>query len=298
MDWKADLKTYFGDNCVLDADMSLYTTYKTGGAAEVLCYPENMEQWSYALKLARSLNVPLHILGGGSNVLASSQGVAGIVCCTRRMGQIAIKGNVLKTQAGAALDKAAEEAVAAGLGGVEKLSGIPGTVGGAVRGNAGAFGQETLDTLEYVEVVDFEGRQRIINKADLKYGYRRVEGLEGCIILSAAFRLAPGDSKELLESRNMVLNKRREKQPLDYPSAGSVFKRPEGDYASRLIDEAGLRGLSIGGAKVSEKHAGFIINYSMAAPEDIYKLMRAVAEKVKEKTGINLELEQILWGDF
>ena len=138
----------------------------------------------------------------------------------------------------------------------------------------------------------------MLQKQDLPHGYRHVEGIEDYIILSAGFSLEKGDFTALTETRNSVLHKRMEKQPLDFPSAGSVFKRPAGDYASRLIDEAGLRGLSIGGAKVSEKHAGFIINFNHATPEDIKNLMDEVKRQVRQKSGVELELEQILWGDF
>ena len=143
-----------------------------------------------------------------------------------------------------------------------------------------------------------EGRPATLTKEDVKFSYRKAEGLPPCIVLSAGFELTPGDFTQLLAARNHVQHSRVEKQPLEFPSAGSVFKRPVGDYASRLIDEAGLRGLQVGGAKVSEKHAGFIVNFNHATPEDIKKLMDQVRTRVKEKFGIELELEQILWGSF
>jgi UDP-N-acetylmuramate dehydrogenase len=214
------------------------------------------------------------------------------------MNSVFCEGEHIKAEAGAALDKVCELACEAGLAGMEKLSGIPGSVGGAVYMNAGAFGQETFDCLEYFDVIDFEGRPATLLKEDLKYAYRKVEGIENYIVLSASFKLQKGDFTQLIAGRNTVLHKRIEKQPLDLPSAGSVFKRPEGDYASRLIDDTGLRGLSIGGAKVSEKHAGFIVNFNHATPQDIKTLMDEVRNKVKEKHGIELEPEQILWGHF
>ena len=151
---------------------------------------------------------------------------------------------------------------------------------------------------EYFDVIDWQGRPATLLKKDMKYAYRHVEGLENYIVLSACFNLSSTNFTQLMQTRNSILYKRKEKQPLDYPSAGSVFKRPANDYASRLIDDTGLRGLSVGGAKVSEKHAGFIINFNHATPEDIRELMRQVRQKVKEKHGVELELEQILWGQF
>ena len=298
MDYKQELKTFFKDNCLLDEPMARHTTYRTGGKAEVYVYPKTREEWSFVLKLAETEKIPLRIIGFGSNILVSGKGIGGIVCSTKRMNQVTLDGEHIKAEAGAALDKVCEMACEAGLAGMEKLSGIPGSVGGAVYMNAGAFGQETFDCLEYFDIIDREGRQATLLKEEVKHAYRKVEGVQDCIILSAGFKLQKGEFTQLIESRNTVLHKRMEKQPLEFPSAGSVFKRPANDYASRLIDDTGLRGLSVGGAKVSEKHAGFIVNFNRATPQDIKTLMDVVREKVKEKHGVELELEQILWGDF
>jgi UDP-N-acetylmuramate dehydrogenase len=298
MDFEKEIKEFFGADCEFNAPMNLHTTYKTGGPAAVLVYPKIAEDWSFILNLARLSDIPIRILGFGSNLLVSDKGIDGITCSTRRMNEVAVQGNIIKAEAGAPLDKVVEIAVENGLAGIEKLSGIPGSVGGAIRMNAGAFGQETFDSLDYFEVMDFDGRPSIISKENLKYGYRSVDGIENFIIISAAFKLAAADYKTLTETRNLILSKRVANQPLDYPSAGSVFKRPAGDYASRLIDAAGLRGLSRGGAKVSEKHAGFIINFNNASSQDIKDLINEVKRIVKEKSGVVLELEQILWGKF
>ncbi len=298
MDYKQELKTFFKDNCLLDEPMARHTTYRTGGKAEVYVYPKTREEWSFVLKLAETEKIPLRIIGFGSNILVSGKGIGGIVCSTKRMNQVTLDGEHIKAEAGAALDKVCEMACEAGLAGMEKLSGIPGSVGGAVYMNAGAFGQETFDCLEYFDIIDREGRPATLLKEEVKHAYRKVEGVQDCIILSAGFKLQKGEFTQLIESRNTVLHKRMEKQPLEFPSAGSVFKRPANDYASRLIDDTGLRGLSVGGAKVSEKHAGFIVNFNRATPQDIKTLMDVVREKVKEKHGVELELEQILWGDF
>lgn len=298
MDFKKELSAYFKDNCLFNEPMGHHTTYRSGGPAEVYVYPQTSQEWSFVLKLARTENIPLRIIGFGSNILVGGKGVGGITCSTKRMDQVAVKAERITAQAGAALDKVCELAAHAGLAGMEKLSGIPGSIGGAVYMNAGAFGQETFDCLEYVEVIDYEGRPATLLKENLPHSYRHVEGIENYIVLGAGFALEKKDFASVLETRNGILHKRIEKQPLNFPSAGSVFKRPVGDYASRLIDEAGLRGLSIGGAKVSEKHAGFIVNFNHATPEDIKNLMDEVKRQVKEKSGIELELEQILWGDF
>lgn len=298
MDIAKELSAYFKERCLLHEPMQLHTTYRAGGPADIYLYPKTREEWSFVLKLARTESVPLHIVGFGSNILVGGKGVRGIVCSTKQMNQTAVQDKRVTAQAGVALDKVCELAVEAGLGGMEKLSGIPGSVGGAVYMNAGAFGQETFDCLEYVEAIDLEGRPAMLLKEDLPHAYRKVEGIENYIVLSAGFTLEKKDFTSLMETRNAVLHKRIEKQPLEFPSAGSVFKRPEGDYASRLIDATGLRGLSIGGAKVSEKHAGFIVNFNHATPEDIKNLMDEVRRQVKEKNGVELELEQILWGEF
>ena len=298
MDYQKELSAYFQEHCLFQEPMSRHTTYRTGGPAETYVYPKTTEDWSFVLKLAQTENIPLRIIGFGSNILVGSKGLPGITCSTKRMNLTAVKGNRLTSEAGAALDKVCEIAVRAGLAGMEKLSGIPGSVGGAVYMNAGAFGQETFDCLEYVEAIDLDGKPAVLLKQDLPHSYRHVQGIEDYIVLSAGFSLEKKDFASLMEARNSVLHKRIEKQPLDFPSAGSVFKRPAGDYASRLIDEAGLRGLSIGGAKVSEKHAGFIVNFNHATPEDIKNLMDEVKRQVRQKSGIELELEQILWGEF
>ncbi len=298
MSYKDALKEFFGENCLLNEPMQLHTTYRTGGPAEVYVYPQSPEQWAFVLKLARTENIPLRVVGFGSNILVSSRGVGGITCSTKKMNRIVVEGDTISAQAGASLDKVAQLACNAGLAGMEKLSGIPGSVGGAVYMNAGAYGQETADCLEYFDIMDLEGRPATLLKSDVKFAYRKVEGLPPCIILSAGFKLAPGNSKDLLAARSQVQHNRVTKQPLEFPSAGSVFKRPVGDYASRLIDVAGLRGLSVGGAKVSEKHAGFIVNFNHATPDDIKTLIDQVRQKVHAQFGVELELEQILWGPF
>ena len=225
MDFKKELSSYFKENCLLAEPMGKHTTYRTGGPAEVYVYPKTREEWSFVLKLAHTENVPLRIIGFGSNILVGGKGLPGITCSTKRMNQTAVKDNCITAEAGVALDKVCELSVAAGLGGMEKLSGIPGSVGGAVYMNAGAFGQETFDCLEYVEAIDFEGRPAVLLKKDLPHSYRHVEGIENYIVLGAGFTLSKQDFSVLTENRHLIQQKRIEKQPLDLPSAGSVFTR-------------------------------------------------------------------------
>lgn len=296
--YKDALKEFFGPECLFNEPMNTHTTYRAGGPAEVYVYPQTPEQWAFVLKLAQTENIPLRVIGFGSNILVSGKGIGGITCSTKKMNRIVVDENRITAQAGAPLDKVCELACKAGLAGMEKLSGIPGSVGGAVFMNAGAYGQETADCLEYFDIIDWEGRPATLLKEDVKFAYRHVDGLPKCIILSAGFTLKPGDFTQLLAARSTVQHNRVAKQPLEFPSAGSVFKRPANDYASRLIDAAGLRGLSVGGAKVSEKHAGFIVNFNHASAQDIKTLMDQVRQKVKAQFGVELELEQILWGDF
>ena len=296
--YKDALKEFFGPECLFNEPMNTHTTYRAGGPAEVYVYPQTPEQWAFVLKLAQTENIPLRVIGFGSNILVSGKGLGGITCSTKKMNRIVVDENRITAQAGAPLDKVCELACKAGLAGMEKLSGIPGSVGGAVFMNAGAYGQETADCLEYFDIIDWEGRTATLLKEDVKFAYRHVDGLPKCIILSAGFTLKPGDFTQLLAARSTVQHNRVAKQPLEFPSAGSVFKRPANDYASRLIDAAGLRGLSVGGAKVSEKHAGFIVNFNHASAQDIKTLMDQVRQKVKAQFGVELELEQILWGDF
>jgi len=298
MDWKAELKLKFRARCRLGEPLSAHTTYKIGGPAEVFLLPEKQSEWIELVHLARLRKLPLTVLGLGSNVLAADCGVRGLVCSTKGRRDFEICGDIVKASAGAPLDDVVRAAVKAGLSGMEKLSGIPGTAGGAVWMNAGAFGQETFDKLSRFYALDSAGRSVHVRKEDVKYGYRRVEGLEGMIILSAEWQLERGDAKLLRKIRRETLKTRAEKQPLEFPSAGSVFRRPEGDYASRLIDEAGLKGLKIGGAQVSEKHAGFIINTGGATARDVKRLADEVRARVRARTGVTLELEQILLGDF
>lgn len=275
------------------------TTYKTGGIVELCVYPKNKEESIEILKIIKENGFNYFILGEGSNVLISDKGFDGVMLICKNMRNMSILENQIEAECGVLWDMAVEKACQCGLGGLEDTSFIPGSVGGAIRMNAGAFGSETFDHLSFFNAINIsEMREERIEKKDIRYGYRFVEGIEKYFILSAVFRLQKKDRFALLSRREEIIKKRKEKQPLEYPSAGSVFKRPKNDYASRLIDSCGLKGLRIGGAMVSVKHAGFIVNYDKATAEDIYRLIVKVKKEVFEKTGIMLEEEQILLGDF
>ena len=283
---------------IFDAQLSLYTTYRVGGVAEVLALPENEDQIKHLIDFSRKKKLPFRVLGLGSNILVSDAGLRGVTCCLRNFKNVKIDGNTVAAAAGTALDEVVCQSINVGLGGLENLSGIPGSVGGAVFMNAGAFKAETFDKLKSFTALAAKGEIKEFKKEDVKYEYRKVWGIEDCVILSATWVLDTQDKEILKARREEILQNRAAKQPLEYPSAGSVFKRPVGAYASKLIDDCGLRGLSIGGAQVSTKHAGFIINYQNASAQDIYNLIKEVQKIVKEKTGFQLEPEQILWGEF
>ncbi|MDR1123765.1 MAG: UDP-N-acetylmuramate dehydrogenase [Elusimicrobiota bacterium] len=288
-----------GIEYLFNVPMAAYTTYKTGGAADVLALPADAARLKEILIFARGAGLPARVLCMGSNILVSGGGLRGITICLKNMRGFEINGTLLRAAAGEPLDNIAAAAVNAGLEGMEFLSGIPGSCGGAVYMNAGAYGQETFDCLESFTVLDKNLETKVLTKTQARHGYRRVEGIEGCIILSAAWRLRPARDAAALNTRRAdTLAKRIQKQPLDYPSAGSVFKRPLDNFASALIDKCGLKGLRAGGAMVSPKHAGFIINYDNATPQDVKNLMDEVQKRVLAQTGVKLELEQILWGDF
>ncbi|MDQ7774148.1 MAG: UDP-N-acetylmuramate dehydrogenase [Elusimicrobiales bacterium] len=273
-------------------------SYRAGGPFEALALPASSEELSRLLSVSSSLGVPVTVLGAMTNVLVGDKGLPGLTLCTARMTGLSLDGASLRAAAGEPWDSAVRAACGAGLGGLERTSGIPGTVGGAARMNAGAYGQETFDTVSEIEAVDRRGERRLLQRSGLRWSYRTVEGLDGLAVTAVVFALTRGRSAELEAERERILAARAAKQPLDLPSAGSVFRRPPGDYASRLIDACGLKGLSRGGAAVSEKHAGFIVNTGGATAADIKGLMDEVRERVRERTGVELRLEQVLLGNF
>ncbi len=272
--------------------MSEYTTFKIGGLADVAIYPETEEELLCAVDTARDMDFPYFVVGGGANLLVSDEGYRGAVIFTSGLTDLEFDGNRIIAGAGVRLVSLSRAAANRGLSGLEFASGIPGTLGGAVYMNAGAYGGEMKDvTLSSTFYSATLGRGTLTGEEQgFVYRGSAYTGSDK-IILGAVLSLTPGDREEILSLCRENLDKRREKQPLEYPSAGSTFKRYPGRYTGQMIDEAGLRGFSIGGAEVSVKHAGFIINRGGATASDVVSLIRKVKEVILEKEGIEIECE-------
>ena len=272
--------------------LSQLTSFHVGGPADHVITAPAAAVPSLLQKL-NAADIPVLILGNGSNVLASDAGFRGVVLkIAAGEEDIRREGDRLCAGAGVSLKQLCLFARDRGLSGLETLYGIPGTVGGAVYMNAGAYGGEIADTLQTVTVTDGDGQVLTLSAAEAALGYRQSRFMQtGEVILSAVFSLSPGDPGQIRERMADCMNRRREKQPLEYPSAGSFFKRPEGHFAGELIDRCGLRGFSVGDAQISEKHAGFLINRGHATCRDILALSDAVCRIVREKTGVQLERE-------
>ena len=273
--------------------LSRHTTFQIGGPAAVFCRPETPAQLLRTLELCREHGVRSYLLGNGSNTLFSDAGFDGAVVCTVEMKRpVIVSGNVLRAAAGAPLGAVCRKAQQAGLAGLAFAFGIPGTVGGAVYMNAGAYGGELKQVLRRVTFLDRALRLDSLPVQELALGYRtsRFE-TEGGVILEAEFSLAPGDPAAIEAEMQELMARRREKQPLELPSAGSTFKRPQGAFAGALIEQAGLRGFAVGGAAVSTKHCGFVVNTGGATCADVVALTEEVARIVYEKTGYRLERE-------
>jgi UDP-N-acetylmuramate dehydrogenase len=281
-------------------EMSRHTTFRVGGPADWYAEPADVKELTAVLRLCRTENVPYYILGNGSNLLVSDDGYRGVIVAIDHFwADVAIEGTAIRAGAGAILSAVARQAMKAGLTGMEGLSGIPGTVGGAVVMNAGAYGTEIRDVLRSVTVLTPEGELLELPADTLELGYRTsIIPRMGYVVLGTRLELQPGDSETIRTRMEELTALRRTKQPLEYPSAGSTFKRPEGHFAGKLIQDAGLRGYQTGGAQVSEKHCGFVINRDQATAADIMTLCRHVQKTVKEQAGIDLEMEVRLLGDF
>ncbi len=270
-----------------------HCTFKIGGPARVFVMPQEEEQLCKAILLCRDLRLPYYLLGNGSNILFADEGWSGVILDTSALkSSIQREGCTLRAGAGTLLSSLCREALRAGLTGLEFAYGIPGTVGGAVYMNAGAYGGELKDVLTRVRYLNQEGQIVCAEAAELDLSYRHsiFEENGGCI-LSAEFRLTPGDPAEIQAKMEDLMGRRRDKQPLDKPSAGSTFKRPAGAFAGALIDQCGLRGYRHGGAAISEKHCGFVVNLGGASCADVLALCDEVRDIVQEKTGYLLEKE-------
>ena len=280
-----------------DEPMKNHTSFKIGGPAAALCAPKDRQQLRELVGFVQREGVDSWYIGNGSNLLVSDEGLNGIAILLDSGfdGEIEVDGTVLLAPAGKKLSAVCAAACAAGLTGLEFAYGIPGSVGGAVYMNAGAYGGEMKDRLLWVEYLAPTGEIVRLEQEQLSLSYRHSrfmeEGMQGSCIVRAAFGLQRGEKAAIQSEMDRILNQRRQKQPLEYPSAGSTFKRPQGAFAAQLIDECGLKGFTVGGAQVSKKHAGFVINTGKATCADVLELTRQVRECVQEKTGYLLELE-------
>ena len=283
----------------IDFPMKSHTTFRIGGNADVYI-DISEEEIAPVIRLCNETNTPVTIIGNGSNILVGDKGIRGVVICIgSRMDGIRVNGDTIEVQAGALLSKTANEALNNNLTGMEFEAGIPGSVGGAVLMNAGAYGGEIKDILVSARVLTPDGIVKEYSNDDLQLSYRHSVIMEtGGVILSATFRLEEGDY-DIIKAKMQELNKRRvDKQPLNMPSAGSTFKRPEGYYAGKLIEESNLRGFRVGGAMVSDKHCGFVVNVDNATANDVRTLMKDVSDKVYEDSGVRLEPEVRFIGEF
>lgn len=292
-----ELKNICG-TVLLNEPMCLHTSFRTGGPAEVFIKAESTENIISAIDIAKKYNKQYIITGNGSNILVKDGGIDGIVInIGNEMSKIKCDGTKIYAQAGAMLSALATAAADEELTGLEFASGIPGTVGGAVFMNAGAYDGEIKDVIEYADVIDSEGNTHRLIKDELELSYRHsVIAEKNMIVVGAMFNLNKGIKKNITDKMADFAKRRRDKQPLNYPSAGSTFKRPEGYFAGKLIEDSGLKGKTVGGAQVSEKHAGFVVNIGNATSSDIIALMDGCIETVYNKFGVKLEPEVRILG--
>ena len=280
--------------------MKKHTTFRIGVPAEYYLRPHSVDELRKILHICKRENLPFFILGNGSNLLVSDKGYQGVVIqLWKNMSDIEVDAHVIRAKAGALLSKIAVVALDNSLAGFAFASGIPGTLGGAVVMNAGAYGGEMKDVLEEVTVMDAEGNVICLKREELNLGYRTsIVKEKGYIVLEAVIRLKKGEASHIKEQMDDFKERRTSKQPLDMPSAGSTFKRPEGYFAGKLIMDTGLRGFRVGGAQISEKHCGFVVNTGDATAEDVKNLIEEVQKRVREKFGVTLEPEVKFLGEF
>lgn len=292
MNWQKCLK----GKVKINEPLKKHTTFKIGGAAKFYIEPKDIPGLKLLIRQAKKYKIPVFIIGAGSNILAVDHGLNALVLhlgSTAFRG-LAVKGDTLKAGSGLMLKQLIMAAQNNSLSGIEFLSGIPGTVGGALAMNAGAFGRGITDLLREVKVMDYSGKVKILPKEKIKYGYRQ-SGLSKYIILSVSLKLTKSKKSEIRRKIEKFLRYRSNRQDYSSPSAGCIFKNPNRESAGRLIDLCGLKGKKIGGAQVSKKHANFILNKSAARSSDVLRLMRLIKTKVKERFHINLELEIQIW---
>lgn len=295
------ISTYVPEEDILTEEpMSRHTTFRVGGEAQCFVRISDKEQLKKLIPYLRQIEVPYFILGNGSNLLVSDKGYEGVILqIGNKMNTITVEGTHIRAQAGALLSQIAKCAYDKGLTGFEFASGIPGSIGGGVVMNAGAYGGEMKQVVESVLVMDIQGEILELSGESMEFGYRTsIIKNRPFIVLEVCLKLEQGNKERIASDMEELAQKRREKQPLEYASAGSTFKRPEGYFAGKLIMDAGLRGYSIGGAQVSDKHCGFVVNTGKASATDVAEVISEVQERVKDKFGVSLETEVIFLGDF
>ena len=288
------------DNVRLHEPMKKHTTFRIGGPADYYLCPHSTEEMQKILQICKENNIEFFILGNGSNLLVSDKGYRGaVIQLWKNFSDIIAEEKTITVKAGALLSKVAAEALEEGLTGMEFASGIPGTIGGAVVMNAGAYGGEMKDIIKEVTVLTKEGEILTLSKEEMNFGYRTsVVKEKGYVVISVVLQLEKGDREKIRKVMDDLKERRVAKQPLDMPSAGSTFKRPEGYFAGKLIMDAGLRGFSVGGAQISEKHCGFVVNKGDATAADVLGLIREVQKRVQEQFGVTLEPEVKFLGEF
>lgn len=295
------IRAYVPEEDILFGEqMKDHTTFRIGGEAACFVKISRTEQLRKLIPYLKQVEIPYFLLGNGSNLLVSDKGFDGVILqVADKFDRIERQGTVLKVQSGALLSRVARYAMEQGLSGLEFASGIPGTIGGGVVMNAGAYDGEMKQVVQKVTVLNEEGELLELDNSTMEFGYRTsIIKNRRFIVLEVCLRMREGIPGEILARMEELSEKRKEKQPLAFPSAGSTFKRPKGYYAGKLIMDAGLRGYSIGGARVSEKHCGFVINTGNATAEDVAEVIREVQERVRERFGVSLEPEVIFLGDF
>lgn len=280
-------------------ELAKHTSFKVGGKARYFAEPKNIEEFLFCKKFAKEHNISEFLLGKGSNLIIKDSGIDALCIKTTKMNEISLCGDYIEAYAGANLAKIGAVALENGLSGFEEIVGIPGTLGGAIVMNAGAYGAEISDILISSTYMDKDGNLIEIDKKSHEFSYRHSFYVDNpdFIIIKAKMKLRPSDKQAIKDRMAELRDARMSKQPLEYPSAGSTFKRPEGYFAGKLVEDAGLKGFSIGGAKVSEKHAGFVINYNNATAKDILDLIEYIKKDVYDKFNVNLECEVKIIGD-
>lgn len=282
----------------IDEKLSGYVNFKVGGPADILLIPENEEQVLKSINICKENNIPFYVIGNGSNILVRDGGFRGVVISLKKVNNITVKDDKIIADCGAMLKAVSDKAMENSLTGFEFACGIPGTIGGAVFMNAGAYDGEISHVIESADVINEDGKVVTLTKDELDFGYRSSLVMKkGYVVLSATFALKKGTVKTIKELIDDLTNKRESKQPLEYPSAGSTFKRPTGYFAGKLIQDAGLKGYSIGGAAVSEKHSGFVINKGNATAKDITDLIKYIQDEVKRQFGVELHPEVRIIGE-